>query len=759
MSDETRPLIHSEKKGFSIFARLLIALLGVVILVSGVLTVVFYVYSKRHLERHTMEIMTQQFEAIDNRLHLELQDVLLNDLQILSSSPTVEEYLMSSLTEKEITARGVERLFRESMKYIQSYDSVYYVDALGNEAIKVDLSGRVSELRNISKSTLFKSIRSGSPGSIHFDVPRQNAEGRVVFSIGIHKLDPDIGKFGGAVIVDYNYDKFLEYVSHIRIFDKNPLWLFDINGQVLKQPQSEKAYFDPRPYFAAPVRDEPRLVQRDEGLLVYRDFYLLPEQPLLRLAISVPTSLMLGDIQALSRFILIVLLISIVVIFIIAYYLAGYFSRPIVGLAHAATRLAKGDLSTRVRKLSGGEFGLLVNSFNKMAEDLEKTTVSRDYVDDIIGSMRDSLIVTSGDGTITRMNMAACFLLGYDETELLGRPLNVVLRDQPGEDRSLLSSVLDGSSVNALEKTYVTKSGKQVPVLFSASVMREGGGAVKAIVCMAQDMSERKQDEEMVKAYSEELKVINEELKNFAYIISHDLRAPLVNIKGFSDELGRALGDIGPCFQKNFSLLDQADQEKVGPLIEQDIPEAIKYIGSSVNRMDSIINSVLKLSRAGRRKITPEPIMVKELVQNIEQSLAHQIGSRSVAVKIHNLPDVVTDRTALEQIFGNLLDNALKYLDAERAGEIEVFAEESSSEVVFCVRDNGRGIAEEDISRAFEIFRRVGPQDVPGEGLGLAYVKTIVRLLGGRIWCESELGKGSTFKFLLPRAREREAAH
>ncbi len=458
--------------------------------------------------------------------------------------------------------------------------------------------------------------------------------------------------------------------------------------------------------------------------------------------------------QQIARTILFVIALNLVVMFVLGTVLFIASRKtildPIIELSHAADRLSKGDLSTRVKIKAAGEVGMLVDSFNKMAGDLEKTTVSRNYMDDIIGSMRDTLIVTSRDGTITRMNMAACFLLGYDEAELAGQPIGRVIPDGPGKEIPVVTMVLNNSSINAIEKTYRAKSGKKIPVLFSASVMRDVRGDVQGIVCVAQDMTDRKRDEEKLKVYSEELQEINEELKNFAYIVSHDLRAPLVNIKGFSNELERALREIGPCFQKHFTLLDQTDREKVGPVLQKDIPEALTFISSSVSRMDSIINSVLKLSRAGRRKLTPEPVIVKELVQTVVNSLAHQIGSHSVAMTTGDLPDVVTDRTALEQIFGNLLDNAVKYLEKGRAGEIEISAEHNSPEVVFHVRDNGRGMAKEDIPRAFEIFRRVGTQDIPGEGMGLAYVKTIVRLLGGRIWCESEPGAGTTFSFSLP---------
>jgi signal transduction histidine kinase len=257
--------------------------------------------------------------------------------------------------------------------------------------------------------------------------------------------------------------------------------------------------------------------------------------------------------------------------------------------------------------------------------------------------------------------------------------------------------------------------------------------------------------EQRVADRTRDLAESNEELKSFLYSISHDLRAPLVNIKGFSEELGRSLREIVPCFDRQLPLLAEADKERIAPILKKDIPEALNFIGSSVHRMDNLINAVLKLSWAGRRKLNPERIRVSEMIRTILNSLAHQMEARHARVSAGELPDVVADGTALEQIFGNLLDNAVKYLEPGRTGEIEISAEADKEEVVFHVRDNGRGMAQEDIPRAFEIFRRVGRQDVPGEGIGLAQVRTLVRLHGGRIWCESQLGVGTTFSFTIAR--------
>jgi len=166
--------------------------------------------------------------------------------------------------------------------------------------------------------------------------------------------------------------------------------------------------------------------------------------------------------------------------------------------------------------------------------------------------------------------------------------------------------------------------------------------------------------------------------------------------------------------------------------------------------MDTLITAILNLSRLGRRELKTEPVDMGAVVRSILDSLAHQIETNRTEVAIRDLPVITADRIAMEQIMGNLLDNSLKYLEPGRPGRLEIWADVGGEECVFHVKDNGRGIREEEIPRVFELFRRAGRQDVPGEGMGLAFVKTLVRRLGGRIWCESEPGVGSTFSFTLP---------
>ncbi len=724
----------------------------VVIIISGLLTAVYYTFSKRHIEQQTIESVLQQFVTIRYHFNDELRDKLSTDLRMLAANPTLDDFLRSSGPEREIAARSVERLFRESLRYFPSYQNISLMDATGREVITIGRAGRAKQAGSAGRRSVFAQLTTDAPGSIRVSPPGEDLQGQVSFSIGIDKTDADNGNYLGGLVLDYNLEEFLEYLDAIRILGENPIWAFTSEGTVLKQPEHQQAIFDPRPHLQRSVEQDRKLLVEDGGMLVYQDFFITPEAPLLRVAISIPDALLLDDIRSMLRFVFIVFLLLLVVSTVIAYYVSRYFSRPIVRLAHAADRLAQGDLSAQVDMRSTGEVQTLVQSFNRMAADLERTTVSRDYMDNIVSSMMDTLIVVSPEGTITRLNEAACFLLGYQVEELVGQPFTLILGGDAGSTDYGIAGVLARGSISNQERWYRGSDGRRIPVLFSASVLRDAQGLVQGIVCVAQDITENKRDEAQLKSYSEELALINDDLRNFAYIVSHDLRAPLVNIRGFSDELIYSIRELTPMVMTSLDQLDDGRRRNYLSIIEKDIPEALQFIGTSVSRMDNLITAILKLSRVGRRRLNPEPLQTTVFVQGLLNSLAHQIESRQIQVMVEPLPDIITDRTALEQIFGNLLDNAIKYLAPGRPGRITVGADHDGRNIVFHICDNGRGMASEDVPKAFDLFRRVGPQDVPGEGMGLAYVKTLLRLLGGRIWCESQMGVGTTFSFSVPAA-------
>ena len=259
-----------------------------------------------------------------------------------------------------------------------------------------------------------------------------------------------------------------------------------------------------------------------------------------------------------------------------------------------------------------------------------------------------------------------------------------------------------------------------------------------------------------------DLREANDEIQRFAYIVSHDLRSPLVNIMGFTSELEELRGDI---FRRIAALGRAAASAPLVPVIagetepaldgedkqlSQDFTEALGFIKSSIAKMDRLITAILNLTREGRREFEPVRIDTRELIEAIVTTVAHQAAEAEAQIRIEPLPDIVSDRLALEQIFSNLIDNALKYLKPGVPGDISVRGRTKLGFAIFEIADNGRGIDPKDHQRIFDLFRRAGTQDKPGQGIGLAHVRALVRRLGGTMSVSSELHSGSTFTITLP---------
>jgi signal transduction histidine kinase len=258
-----------------------------------------------------------------------------------------------------------------------------------------------------------------------------------------------------------------------------------------------------------------------------------------------------------------------------------------------------------------------------------------------------------------------------------------------------------------------------------------------------------------------DLREANDEIQRFAYIVSHDLRSPLVNIMGFTSELEELRGDIF----RRIAALGRATSASPPPMVageiepvldgedkqlSQDFAEALGFIKSSIAKMDRLISAILHLTREGRREFEPVRIETRELIAGIVATVAHQAAEAEAQIRVEPLPAIVSDRLALEQIFSNLIDNALKYLKPGVPGDISVRGRTKLGFAIFEIADNGRGVDPKDHQRIFDLFRRAGTQDRPGQGIGLAHVRTLVRRLGGTMSVASELHSGSTFTITLP---------
>jgi len=247
------------------------------------------------------------------------------------------------------------------------------------------------------------------------------------------------------------------------------------------------------------------------------------------------------------------------------------------------------------------------------------------------------------------------------------------------------------------------------------------------------------------------LEQYNEELKDFSYIVSHDLRAPMINVQGFVNELGLSLNDLRKLLDAEMEHMPEYKKAALLEILDEDIPTSTRFITGGVAKMNQLLAGILKISRLGRQELNISVVDTQRLVNDNIEAIKYQSDQAGAEFHVQPLPQVQADPYLLAQIFANLLSNAVKYLDPKRPGKIEIWAEDQGDHFRFSVRDNGLGISEKDQKKVFEMFRRGSNHAVEGEGVGLNYVKSAIKRLGGTISLESVAGQGSVFSFTLPK--------
>ena len=235
----------------------------------------------------------------------------------------------------------------------------------------------------------------------------------------------------------------------------------------------------------------------------------------------------------------------------------------------------------------------------------------------------------------------------------------------------------------------------------------------------------------------------NEEVEAFVYVVSHDLRAPLVNLQGFSNELERSCKELESALAA--VPLPAASEARIRSLVSDDIAGSLRFIRAGTSKIQRLIDALLTLSRTGKHDYRRDSVDVDALVEQTLMTLRQSIAGSGAQVSVEPLPAAMGDATAIGQVFANLISNALKYLQPGRPGRIVVGGEASGGVAHYWVCDNGAGIPANSQRRLFQVFQRFHPELAAGEGMGLAIVKRIVERHGGKVWAESVEGAGTTF--------------
>jgi signal transduction histidine kinase len=339
-----------------------------------------------------------------------------------------------------------------------------------------------------------------------------------------------------------------------------------------------------------------------------------------------------------------------------------------------------------------------------------------------------------------------------------GRSLMNEIRETVGQLRERIGDLRDqriravNSSAAALRR--LTTLGAIAILVLTVLALRSSAYHTRELDrARAELTAANEQLEARVQERTRDLKRANDETHRYAYIISHDLRAPLINITGFTGEIVEAIATVRKFIDATEGETAAYPQKaEVLAAVEEDLPEAVRFINISLARMDNLISQILKLSRLGRVALTPEAIKTDEVALECLAMIQRRLDeSGGEALIAGTLPGLVTDRNALQQIFTNLLDNAVKFFDKSRPGRIVICGRLERRRALFEIEDNGRGVKPTDIERIFEPFRRSGTQDTIGDGIGLAHVRALVRRLGGDIDASSDGASGSVFRFSVAR--------
>jgi PAS domain S-box-containing protein len=345
----------------------------------------------------------------------------------------------------------------------------------------------------------------------------------------------------------------------------------------------------------------------------------------------------------------------------------------------------------------------------------------------IVDSSDDAIISKNLDGIITSWNKSAERLFGYTAEEIIGKPVTILIpHDRLNEEPEIISRLKRGERVDHFETIRRTKDGILLDISLTISPVRDAQGLIVGASKIARDITEKKRIEA-------EIRRANADLEQFAFSASHDLQEPLRNVKIYSDLLTRR-------------YRDKFDGEAL---------EFLGYLQTGATRMETLVKDLLAYTQISRFEPGQETTDANEVLALTKENLTNAIRESNASVTSDPLPSVQMHFSHLQQVLQNLIGNAIKYRSPERKPVIHITAERSGHEFIFGVRDNGIGIAPQYKETIFGIFKRLHTSnEYSGSGIGLAICQRVVEQYKGRIWVESEPGRGSTFRFTIPDSRD-----
>ena len=613
----------------------------------------------------------------------------------------------------------------------------------------------------------------------------------------INKIDPN----GFNIIIidlkDFNKFKYFTRYEFLKLLNKETLekfqqemFLTSINNFTI---DNYKDFISSEIGTVTPVRIHFKILEKQNIILGYGKVLEISK---IRLKYIKDQSKK-KNFQMITISIIVFIMITIITFVLVVLYMERSLINPINKLNTGLKLVREGKLNTYIKiENNRGEINNLAISFNNMITDLNDTRSelnaninklkkeinirkkievellrSRERFRSLVETSNDWIWEIDRDCYYLYTSPGVKDLLGYEIEDLIGKtPFAFMSEDEAVLISKIFKKLMkSGKPVFGLESVNIHKDGHEVILETNGVPVYNDKYEVIGYRGINRDITKRKQTEielsrskeklkERIKELNDshkEKKILNDELfeknkelERVIYVTSHDLRSPLVNINGFSRELEFALNNLSDIL--SVVKVDNDVKEKIIKLIEDEIPESLNYIKKSIIKMDQLLNGLLQLSRIGRNAVTFYDIDMNELISDVIHNFDYEIKNRKINVKVGDLPLCKGEPMQINQLFSNLVDNAIKYLNPEKKGEIKITGVKKKKEIIYCVEDNGVGIPKESKEKIFDLFQRLNPENIVGDGIGLNIVKKIVGIHKGEIRVESERDKGAKFYVSLP---------
>ncbi|MBN1688025.1 MAG: response regulator [Candidatus Omnitrophica bacterium] len=793
-------------QGLTIFQRSLMAYVGIGLFIIMLTGGLHYWDKKEFIEQNIHSQITTLMTAAENNFRDNYITPIENSLDFLERTPSLEKFLQSPKQEIFITKPPVERLFQESVKRNKGkYLSLRFIDAKGEEKIVGEEGRRFRDYRRIGTQTgrlrdtliddLFEKLVFSQRGQVFYSSPFQDKNNRWSFLAGLRKEDPEAGGFGGALVIHADLTPYLTYLPQVNFLNEPITWLFEPGGQVLFSPPKEIQ----KPFSHEDIH---KLNDSNPFLLSFVIKVGADQQPFLHLVMFAPPERYAGEFIEEFYHSVAVAGVMIIMVIIIAWVLSRQISSPLSELAVSVGKLARGDLSARVHSQPSGEIGSLVQAFNQMAVDLEKTTVSRDDLikenekrrkaEEFLAQEKNKaeeylniagvIIVAIGtDEKVKLINRQGALILERRKEEIIEKNWfeNFIPQDERDDVLKVFRKNIETQDTDNTHENNILCGTKGIRrVLWHNTVLKDETGKVIGTLSSGEDVTKQRMIEakekqwtnealrsaerdrlrvrELEKAYKD-LERAQEAFLNMMEDMERMRDQALEASKAKSDFLATMSHEIRTPMN---AIIGMGDLLADTPLSDEQ-REFVNTLRRNGEGLLSLINDILDLSKveAGRLELEAINFSVIELVESVTEMMAVKAHEKHLEL-IHwidpNVPSIVGgDQNRLRQILINLVGNAIKFTEQGEVA-VEVKLEEGNAPenpqvgLLFLVRDTGVGIPKDKQAAVFEHFTQVDSSTTRrygGTGLGLTITRKLVDLMGGKVWLESEPGKGTTFYF------------